>query len=223
MITSLNENLIFYDRQDAGIKLANKIADLQFKDVIVVALPRGGVPVAKPIADKLKAQIDIMVAKKIGAPGNPEFAIGAVTSHGDYIISSYFEEEVNDNLDYIKEKAQELISECKLREKQYKENLNISISLNHPFSSKTILLVDDGTATGMTALAAIKSIKRQKPKKLIMAIPVISKEAYEEISSQIDQLIPLKIPDSFIAVGAHYTNFTPVTDNDIKNLLCGDL
>lgn len=220
MAKYLNTDIKFKDRNDAGKKLANELSSCKLKDPIVVALPRGGVLVAKPISDILNATLDVMVSKKIGAPGNPELALGAVTSHGDYIISPYSETELGEGKwDYLQKQIVYLVNDSKEREKQYKEKHHVGISLEYPFKDKNVILVDDGTATGMTALAAIKSIKRQNPKQMFFAVPVISSQAYDEIENHVDKIIALKIPRDFVAVGAHYKDFSPVTDDEIKTLL----
>lgn len=211
-----NIDLIFQDRTEAGKMLAEKLIFYRLQDPLVVALPRGGVTVAKPIADKLNGKLDIMVSKKIGAPNNPELAIGAVTSHGDYVISSYSDFEGSENKwDYLQRQIVYLVNDCKEREKKYHRG----VSLERFYSGKNIVLVDDGTATGMTALAAIKSIKKQDPNSLILAIPVISSQAYDEISKQVNKIETLKIPRDFIAVGVHYKNFEPIMDEEIRALL----
>ena len=227
MAKYLNIDLIFKDRTDAGKELANKLFGYKLVSPIVIALPRGGVSVAKPIADILHAKLDIMVSKKIGAPGNPELAIGAVTSHGDYVISAYvgsIHELIlpgQNKWDYLQEQMVYLIKDSSEREARYKEGLTINGKDNQEISYKdqNIILVDDGTATGMTALAAIKSIKKQNPLQIILAIPVISSEAYDEIKPQVNKIETLKIPREFIAVGVHYKDFNAVTDEEIKGLL----
>ena len=218
MAKYLNTDLIFKDRADAGIQLAEKLILLKLQNPIVIALPRGGVAVAKPIADKLSAKLDIMVSKKIGAPNNPELALGAVTSRGDYVVAPYSEYELGQNKwDYLQAQIVDLVKECQEREKKY---------LSHRggfqtrlYEGQNIVLVDDGTATGMTALAAIKSIKKQNPKSLILAIPVISTQAYDEIKPQVDRIETLKIPRDFGAVGLHYIDFEAVTDDEIKEMI----
>ena len=221
-----NIDLIFKDRSSAGELLAENLTSYNLQNPLVVALPRGGIPVAKPIAKQLQANLDIIVAKKIGAPNNPELAVGAVTSHGDYVISSYTSG-VFDQLtfqgekkwDYLQNQIVYLINDCKEREKRYKEINFPDSSINNLYEGKSIILVDDGIATGMTALAAIKSIKKQNPIHLILAIPVISFEAFNEITTHINKIETLKIPREFVAVGIHYKNFNPVTDDEIKELL----
>lgn len=222
MAKYLNTNLIFQNRTEAGKELAEKILTLNLNAPIVVALPRGGVAVAKPIAEALEIKPEIIVSKKIGAPGNPELAIGAVTSCGDYVISSSVEAfcetppQEEKKWDYLQEQIVYLINDCREREKKY-----LGKRLNTPllYKDKNVILVDDGTATGMTALAAIKSIKKQDPKSIVLAIPVISEEAYNELLNQVDRIETLKIPREFIAVGVHYEDFSPVTDEEIKHIL----
>ena len=223
MAKYLNIDLIFKDRTNAGILLSEKLLNNKLEINLVIALPRGGVTVAKPIAEKLNAALDIIVSKKIGAPNNPELAIGAVTSHGDYVIAPYAEafHEIpaygDKKWDYIQKQIVYLINDCKERERKY---LSEKSSLQrHSYKDQNIILVDDGTATGMTALAAIKSIKKQKPKSIILAIPVISSQAYDEINSLIDKIETLKVPREFTAVGIHYKNFDAVSDEEIIEIL----
>lgn len=223
MAKYLNTDLVFKNRTHAGELLAEKLLTYKLENSIVIGLPRGGVPVAKPIADKLNAKLDIMVSKKIGAPGNPELAIGAVTSCGDYVISSYTQEifpeaslSPENKTDYLQKEIVYLINDCKEKERKY---LGIDVSQGRLCNGQNVILVDDGIATGMTALAAIKSIKKQNPAFLILAIPVISSQAYDEIKKMVNKIETLKIPKDFVAVGIHYLDFEPVTDDEIKSML----
>lgn len=212
-----NVDLIFKDRKQAGKLLAQNLFSYKLEDPLVVALPRGGVIVADPIAKKLNAKLDILMAKKIGAPQNPELALGAVTSHGDFVVSPFTDLELGEKKwEFLQKQIVYLVDLCKEREKKYIGRELIQEDL---YKNKSVILVDDGTATGMTALAAIKTIKKQDPKYLILAIPVISSQAYEEIKENVDKIEALKIPREFIAVGVHYKDFSPVTDDEIKILL----
>ncbi|MBI2996434.1 MAG: phosphoribosyl transferase [Candidatus Melainabacteria bacterium] len=211
MIKYLNTDLIFKDRANAGRQLAEKLIFYKLSNPIVIGLPRGGVVVAKPIADLLNGELDIIVSKKIGALNNPELAVGAVTSHGDYVISPHAEMFHESPLQEIPS----LVEDCKERERIYRRDRFQTCSCE----GQNVILVDDGTATGMTALAAIKSIKKQNPASLTLAVPVISLDAYDELKSQVNKIETLKIPREFIAVGLHYENFNPVTDDEIKNML----
>ena len=223
MAKYLNTDLIFKNRAHAAELLAEKLLTYKLENPIVIGLLRGGVPVAKPIADKLNAKLDIMVSKKIGAPGNPELAIGAVTSHGDYVVSSYVQEifpeaslSPENKTDYLQKEIVYLINDCQERERKY---LGTDTTPGRLYEGQNIILVDDGIATGMTALAAIKSIKKQNPAFLILAIPVISSQAYDEIKKMVNKIETLKIPRDFVAVGIHYLDFEPVTDDEIKSML----
>lgn len=219
-----NLDLIFKDRTDAGNQLADKLISYNLQNPIVIGLPRGGVAVAKPIADSLSAKLDIIVSKKIGAPNNPELAIGAVTSHGDYVIAPYYVEAIHElplpgqnKWDYLQKEIVRLVKDCQEREKKYLSCRDVPVG--RLYENQNIILVDDGTATGMTAMAAVKSIKKQNPKSLILAIPVISTQAYDEIKPLVNKIETLKIPRDFVAVGLHYIDFEPVTDDEIKEML----
>ena len=224
MVRYLNTDLIFKNRADAGRQLIVELLDLKLTNPVVIALPRGGVAVAKPIADALHSELDIIVSKKIGAPNNPELAIGAVTSLGDYVVSSFSQEifyetssQRESKWDYLQKQIVYLINDCREREKKYKQGIRKDIECS--YKDKDIILVDDGTATGMTAMAAVKSVKKQEPKSITLAIPVISSQAHEEISSLDVKIVTLKVPRDFVAVGVHYEDFSPVTDEEIKRLL----
>ena len=219
MAKYLNADLIFKNRTQAGETLAEKLVEYKLENPFIIALPRGGVPVAKPIAERLNAKLDIIVSKKIGAPNNPELAIGAVTSHGDYIISPYYDMELRDKKwDYLQKQIVYMINDCREKEQKYISCKGVPVG-RPKYENANIIIVDDGTATGMTALAAIKSIKKQNPKSITLAIPVISNEAYEEIEEMIDKIETLKIPKEFIAVGVHYQDFHSVSDEEIRDVI----
>ena len=212
MVKYSNIDLIFKNRAEAGKQLAVKLSNLKLADPVVVSLPRGGVSVARPVADVLHSRLDIIVSKKIGAPNNPELAIGAVTSLGDYVVSPFSQEifyettsQRESKWDYLQKQIVYLINDCREREKKYREGVERNIEPS--YKDKDVIIVDDGTATGMTAMAAIKSIKKQEPKSITLAIPVISSQAYEEISALGVKVITLKIPRDFVAVGVHYEDF----------------
>ena len=216
MTKFLNQDLIFKNREHAGNLLAKELEKYSFESPVVIGLVRGGVPVAKPIAEKLKGTLDIMASKKIGAPNNPELAIGAVTSFGDYVISSYSDYEPGDKKsEYLHNQIGYLVNESKEKEKKYRMGLFQVPS----YQGQNIILVDDGIATGMTMFAAVKSIKKQNPKSVIVAVPVISEQAYEEMKKHIKLIKALKIPSDFVAVGIHYKSFEAVTDEEIISML----
>ena len=218
MSECFNPNLIFKDRNHAGELLAEKLIECELKEPFVIALPRGGIEIAVPISKKLDGKLDIIVSKKIGAPGNPELAIGAVTSHGDYVIAPYVETELGDmKWDYLQKQIVYLVNDCKEREKKYLSGRDALPG--RLYRGHDVIIVDDGIATGMTAMAAIKSIKKQNPKNIILAVPVISDETYDELSKHVDKIVTLKIPKEFVAVGVHYKEFNPVSDDVIIDTL----
>lgn len=205
----------YRNREQAGILLAKQL--ISFKndpDGMVLALPRGGVPVAYQIANLLNLPLDVYLVKKITTPQNEEYAIGAVSSGGEVMIDRALikrlgieESELNISIVDIKN----LLSERELLLRGTNTPLNIK--------NKKIILVDDGLATGATMLTAIRSIKKLNPAKIIVAIPVASSEALEIISQEVDEVIcPLK-PQFFYSVSIWYENFKQTTDEEVIHLL----
>lgn len=205
----------FYDRKEAGQKLAgaikSQVPDLKSKNSIILALPRGGVIVAKEIADVLKVPLDILIVRKIGYPNNPEYAIGAVGESGEMVLS---EDGEAVNPDYLKNEVEKEKEEVKRRLKEYrgeKEALNLK--------NKIAFLVDDGLATGLSMRSAIKEVKTKNPAKIIVAIPVAPPETVLDLKKEADQIICLETPSPFFAIGNFYTNFEQVTDEEVKEAL----
>lgn len=193
---------LFKDRQSAGKLLAKRLWEFKgVKGVIVLGIPRGGVVVAKEIARELNLPLDIIVTRKIGAPNQPELALGAVDLDGEVIG------DVGEFGEIIERELEEL----KRRENLYrqgKEPLDVE--------NKTVILVDDGIATGATTLSAINYLKRHQAKKIILAVPVASREAIEKI---VEEVIVLETPEYFQAVGQFYEKFEPVEDTEVIQYL----
>ena len=202
----------FIDRRKAGRELADRLA--QYKDqAVVLALPRGGVETAVEVAEELEVPLDLVIARKIGHPGNPEYAIGAVTEAGPAI----WNEIEYDNLEEVwrKQAEQEQRREARRRRDEY-------LADREPvrLKGKTVIIVDDGIATGLTMQAAIGEIRRQNPGKIVVAVPVAPRDVAEELAEQVNDVIVLIDPDDFSgAVGAHYENFPQLEDEDVLNLL----
>lgn len=209
------KNKLYIDRVDAGKVLAQKLKEKEISDAVVIAIPRGGVVTAAKVAEELKLPIDIIIPRKIGAPYNPEVAIGAVTQDGTlllnnnkYLMKLISHEEIN-------EIAQTEINEIKRRMVNYRGNADYP-----DYSGKTAIIIDDGIATGFTTRAAIISIKKiLKPKKTILTVPVAPAEVIETFSEVVDEIICPLIPESFYAVGQFYKNFDQVSDDEVINLL----
>jgi len=208
------KNLHFKDRIDAGKKLAEAVLKYKgIKNVVVYALPRGGVVIGKEVAERLGCPLDTLIIKKIGHPSFEEYAIGAVSENGNAI----FNETELQNIDkkWLENEVEKKKAEAKLRRELYSKN-------SQPISSKgkIAIIVDDGIATGLTMSAAIKEIKSNKPKKIIVAIPVAPKEIVDPIKKEVDGFISLSVPEMYLgAVGEYYDNFDQVSDQEVIKLL----
>ncbi|HID64459.1 MAG TPA: phosphoribosyltransferase [Anaerolineae bacterium] len=205
----------FRDRQEAGQLLAQALAFLKReKDVIVLGIPRGGVVVAAEVARALDAPLDVCITRKIGAPYNPELAIGAIASSGDVVLDEKLISVLDVSPEYIQGEIQQQRREIERRLKKYRGNRPAQ-----KLEGKTILLVDDGVATGATTMATIRALKRQKPAKLILAIPVGPPDAVARLREEVDELVCLVTPQPFWAVGAHYLVFDQTPDEEVVRLL----
>jgi len=200
----------FKNREEAGNLLAKKLIQYKDTNAIVLAIPRGGVPVGSIIADKLNLTLEIELSKKIGHPINPEFAIGSVTLHGvniDKNIKDVSEE-------YILEKSK------KIKDELYKKfTLFMGNREQIDVKGKIVILVDDGIATGNTLIASIHAIKKRKPKKIVVAIPVSPKNTALIIDDLVDEFICLQIPKDFHSVGQFYEEFNQVNNDHVIKLL----
>lgn len=200
---------MFIDRLDAGRQLAEKLKIFRNESCVILGVPRGGVPVANEISRLLEMPLDILPVKKIGHPVNKEYAIGAVGPEHEYIIPHA---DVSDH--YIE--SEKIAVRKRLKEMQEKFT-----GTGNPtgITGKTAIIVDDGIATGNTIMAGIRGIREQGPGKIIVATPVISRQAYDKISLEADEVIILHMPDYFGGVGAFYTNFPQVSDEEVIAIL----
>lgn len=199
---------MFYDRFDAANQLAEKLKKYKnAADTIIVAIPRGALEIGSVLCEKLNLPLDIVVTKKIGAPGNPEYAVGAVDPDGQVYLNpeTLLYERIPD--EYIVEEKKRLTEIIKEKTEHYRKGLP-----KQNFTDKTIILIDDGIATGFTMRAAIAYLRRQKAKKIILAIPVAAKDSLNEIKKEVDEVICLQVPFFFGAVAQFYDIFTQVED-----------
>jgi len=207
--------MIFQNRIEAGKKLSHKLSKYQAtKNLIVLGIPRGGIIVGKQLSQALDCPLDIIVTKKIGAPGNSELAIGAVGVVGKPVIDEELAERVGADENYLKSKILNLKSEIKRREKIFRRD---KLPLN--LKDKTVILTDDGVATGATMMAAVEIARQQNPKKIIVAVPVIAKDTLEKIESLADEVVFLDAPEMFFAVGQFYQDFSQITDEEVRKIL----
>lgn len=202
---------MFKDRKQAGRELARKLTDFRNKNVVVVAIPRGGLPIGAIVAKELNAPLDVAIVKKIGHPENPEFAVGAINQEG-YVLDP----EARVPEEY-------LLSEiAKLREViQKSHDLYYSRNRARDLRDKWVILVDDGIATGHTILATINLISKQKPAGIVVATPVAPPATFQKLkdSGLVNEVICLEQPEYFSGVGEFYDNFFPVSDEEAVSIL----
>ena len=205
----------FFNRTEAGQFLAENLSSYANRaDVLVLALPRGGVPVAAEVARKLHAPLDVFVVRKLGLPGHPELAMGAIASggvrvfNGDVVNSLQIPDEVIDAVS-----AQEL-TELQRREKVYRDDLPPP-----EVEGKTVILIDDGIATGSTMLAAVSALRQLNVSRIVVAVPVIAASTYYEIRRAADDVAAVMVPENFYAVGQWYEDFSQTSDDEVRNLL----
>jgi putative phosphoribosyl transferase len=205
----------FFDRTEAGQILAeNLLSYANRQDVVVLALPRGGVLVAAEVAKRLNAPLDVFVVRKLGLPNHPELAMGAIASggvrvfNGEVINALRIPDEVIDAVS-----AEEFI-ELQRREKAYRAGLT-PLELE----GKTVIVVDDGVATGSTMLAAVSALRQLNTDRIVVAAPVIAASAYREIERQGDELVAVMFPERFHAVGEWYRDFSQTSDDEVRELL----
>lgn len=204
---------MFESRREAGSQLA-KLLKKFGKDSLVLAIPRGGVVVAERIAKELKCPLDVIVTRKLGAPGNPELAIGATTSKGGLVLDKELIRKLGVSQDYIEVEHLRQTEEAKRREKLFSSH---KVDL----TGKTIVLVDDGIATGATAEAAIGAIREKAPKKIVVAIPVAPSSVVERLKNEADEVAVLSTPEPFYAIGQFYSSFPQVSDDEVVKILQG--
>jgi len=206
---------MFNDRRDAGVHLASRLEEYKGQTgVLVLALPRGGVATGYEIAHYLKVPLDIVIVRKIGFPGQPELAIGAVSETGRVVLNESIISTYGVSKDYIEREVSQQKKEISRRAELYRKGKRLP-----SLEGKTIILVDDGVATGATMKAAIITLKEEKSKKLIVALPVAPVGMADEIEQMADTFICIETPFDFMAVGAYYHDFTQVSDEEVIDLL----
>jgi len=208
--------MVFADRAEAGLLLAERLAAMDLAAPLVLALPRGGVPVAAEIATRLKAPLDVAFVRKLGAPDQPELAIGAVAdgSSPEIVLNTELVEAMGLSEDFIAAEAARELAAIERQRKEY-EGLRAKVDP----AGRTVIIVDDGIATGMTMQAALRSIKRQRPARLIAAAPVASRQASIMLRREADQVVWLSAPRRFGSVGYFYRSFAQVSDEDVTQML----
>ncbi len=206
--------MFFEDRYQAGEKLAEKLSPYRGQQPLIFAVPRGGVTVAKVVWDSLGGELDLIITRKIGAPYQPELAIGAVTSDGFVMINESVASRLNVSGAYIDRAAGEEQIEIQRRLEMYRGNRPLP-----DVDNRLVILVDDGVATGYTILAALRGLKEKNPLKLILAVPVGPPDTFSMLENEVDELVYLEAPPHFAAVGQFYRNFNQVSDAEVSAML----
>lgn len=204
---------MFKDRSDAAWRLAEKLSRYRGKNPLVLGIPRGAVPMARIISEALEGEVDVVLVHKLGAPGQPELAIGSVDEHGNVYLSAVARELRISDPEIEREKNTQ-VRMLQMRRQQY--------SPIHPPvdpADRIVIIVDDGIATGSSMIAALRSIRSRKPQKLVMALPVASREGLRAAGKLADETVCLLSPDIFYSVGEFYQRFDQVSDEEvIENL-----
>lgn len=204
----------FRDRKDAGQRLAQKLAAKHHgTDGIVYALPRGGVVLGAEIARHLDLPLDLLIARKIGHPHNPEYAIGAVTAGGDMVSNAL-------EVQYIAREWYERRAAAERQEARRRSRVYRGDRPSLPADGKTAIIVDDGIATGLTMEAAIRAIRSQQPARLVIAVPVVPADTAAKLERAVDEVVALDVAADYLgAVGAYYDDFPQVSDEEVIALL----
>ncbi len=207
-------DLPFGDRIEAGQLLGKALKHLHLQPDIVLGIPRGGVVIAQQLAEILKTELDIVLTRKIGAPQNPELAIGAVGEDGYLYLNDALVEATKADDEYIQK-----IKKHELFNITQRKDLIRNVRPKIPLKGKTVIITDDGVATGATIQAAIWTVAREKPKKIIVAVPVGSLNSLERLAQDGTQVICLRVPIDFRALGQFYDNFDQVSDDRVQEIL----
>lgn len=205
--------MIFRDRKEAGRLLAKKLLSYEVENPVVFAIPRGGVIVAYEVAKELNCPLTLVIPRKIGAPYNPELAIGAIAPDGQMILNEELVKSLEVSEDFLQKESEKQVKESERRQRVY------GVQEFENLQGKTAIVVDDGIATGYTALAAVRYLETKKPEKVILAVPVAPPETVNWLKREVDEVVVLDTPVWFSAVGQFYENFEQVSDEEVLAVL----
>jgi len=205
---------MFDDRADAGRQLADLIESHDVEADIVLAIPRGGLPVGRAVADALAVPLDIVAARKLGAPGNPEFAIGAVASDGTIFLNDEYIDQLGVDESYVDDAIERERAAAQEKVDRYRGE-RPPLDLH----DKTVVVVDDGVATGATTIACLRQIRAAGAARVVLAVPVGPPDTIERLGAEADEVLCVETPPSFMAVGQFYASFTQVSDDEAMRYL----
>ena len=206
----------FENRVEAGRMLGARLAALQLADPVVLALPRGGVPVALEVARALDAPLDLLLVRKIGVPWQPELAVAAVMDGAEpvVVVERHIQAETGVKQEYIEQRAKEELAEIERRRRTY-----LADRAPVPVAGRTAIVVDDGIATGTTMRAALKGLRRRNPARLVLAVPVAPPDTINELRQEVDDVVCLAQPSFFGAIGYFYRDFHQLSDDEVITLM----
>ncbi len=202
------------DRYDAGRQLAPELQQFAPEHPVIVALPRGGVPVAFEVARALHAPLDILAVRKLGAPGNPELAVGAVAEDGSGVLDPGSAGMLGMTQVALEQTLARESQELRRRVERYRDG-----RAPIPVSGRTVIVVDDGLATGLTDLAAVRALRKRDARQIVVAVPIGSSEAVSMLAEEADRVVCLEVPPRLFGVGMWYRDFAPVSDEEVETLL----
>ncbi|MCS7017164.1 MAG: phosphoribosyltransferase [Gemmatales bacterium] len=205
---------MFRDREDAGRQLAEALRQRSWRDPVVLAIPRGGLVIGAAVARILPAELDVVLSRKLPAPGQPELAIGAVSEDGEVILNRGLVERLEIDPDYISRETARQLAEIRRRQSLYRQ-----VRPAAKLTGRSVIVTDDGIATGSTMIAALHAARLQRPAQLVVAVPVGSPDRLQEVGRHCDEVICLLAPDDFWAVGQFYEYFPQLSDEEAMAIL----
>jgi len=205
---------MFYNRADAARQLAWLLKGRELYDPLVLAIPRGGVVTGAVLARELGADLDVVLSRKLRAPGQPELAVGAVSEDGQVYLNHHAQEFLDQFKEYLAEERRHQLGEIARRKKLFR-----GVRPQAPLAGRSVIVTDDGIATGSTMIAALQAVKMQHPREVIVAVPVASPDRLAEVRRWCDDVVCLLAPEEFWAIGQFYEDFTQVEDEEVIQLL----
>ena len=204
----------FRDRADGGRQLGERMKGRKLRDPLVLAIPRGGVATGLALARELGAELDVVLSRKLRAPFQPEYALGAISEDGHVTLNPHAVELAEASKEYLEEEKRHQLQEIARRKKLFRAARPAA-----PIAGRSVILTDDGIATGSTMIAALRSVRAKQPHELIMAVPVAPPDRLEQMRSLCDEVVCLLAPEDFYAVGQFYEEFKTVEDEECVRML----